>query len=365
MPARTSPARPIATTALLFGAAVLSNCSPAPEPAGDPVVRTAVPQPAATLAVASYTGVVRARFEAAVGFRVGGKIAARLVDAGQPVRRGQPLLALDANDLDLSRAAASDRVRAAEAEARRTAADEARLQPLVATGAVSASAYDGARAARDAAAATLAAARAAAANAANEAGYAVLRADNDGIVTEILAEPGQVVAAGTPVLRLAQAGPREALVSIPETRVADLPRTATALLFGEETPMRARLRELAGAADPLTRSFAARYVLDGAAPPLGATITLVLGADSAGQPNAAALAVPLAALVDPGQGAGLWLVDSGNRVHFRRVQPLRLEDERAVLPAGAVPLGSHVVAMGGHLLREGQKVRLATSVAVP
>lgn len=339
-------------------AAALGGCSaqPAAE-AAPPFVHVALVQSdTGSAAGQAFTGTVHARIESALAFRVPGKITERLVSNGQRVRAGQPLLRLDARDLGLAADAATGRLRAAAADAARTAADEARLRPLVASGAVSALSYDGARAARDAAQSNLSALRAAAANSANERGYATLFADADGVVTDVLAEPGQIVAAGTPVLRLARAGAREALVAVPETAVTQLPRTAQAQIYGANTAFAASLREVAGAADPLTRTFAARYVLSGPADavPLGATVTVRVPG-SAGN----TVRVPLAAVVDQGRGPGLWIIGADARVRFRAVQPLRLTEEDALLPAGGLPLGTRVVALGGQLLHAGQKVRLA------
>lgn len=355
---------------ILLMAAGLASCSAQPAAqAPQPLVRAATALAnsgfAGTGAGDAYTGTVHARIESALGFRVPGKIAARLVNGGERVRAGQPLFRLDASDLGLAATGAAERVRAAAADAARTAADEARLRPLVGTGAISASAYDGARAARDAAAANLAAARAGAANAANERGYATLVADADGVVTEVLAEPGQVVAAGTPVLRLARAGAREAVIAVPETAVMHLPRSALAQVYGASAPLTATLREVAGAADPLTRTFAARYVLSGPAEaaPLGATVTVRLpgSADSAN----GSVRVPLAALVDLGRGPGVWVIGTDGRVRFRAASPLRLTEEEALLPASALAAGTRVVALGGQLLKEGQKVRLAAQNTRP
>ena len=347
--------------AALAGSSFLAGCSGAPSAQTvEPLVATAVAQGEGGAAGDAYTGTVHARTESVLAFRVSGKIVARLVDAGAHVRAGQPLYRLDARDLGLAASAAADKVRAAEADAARTAADEARLRPLVATGAISPSTYDGARAARDAAAATLSAARAAASNASNERGYAVLVADADGIVTEVLAEAGQVVAAGTPVLRLARSGAREALVAVPETAVAALPKSAQAMVYGRSTHVTATLREVAGAADPLTRTFAARYVLSGAAEDaqLGATVTVRLpGASSATS------RVPLGVLVDLGKGQGVWVIQPDRSLRFNPAQPLRLTEEEAFLPASALPPGTRVVALGGQLLRAGQKVRLAEGPA--
>ena len=144
----------------------------------------------------SFTGVVAARVQSDLGFRVSGKVLGRLVDAGQTVKRGQALVRIDPTDLRLALRAHEEAVAAARARARQTADDEARLRGLVAAGAVSPSAYDKARAAADAARAELNAAEARADVARNETGYAVLLADADGVVVETLAEPGQVVGAG-------------------------------------------------------------------------------------------------------------------------------------------------------------------------
>jgi len=355
----------IAMAVAFAGMAWLTGCSAQPEQdeASPPLVRVAIAQPDSVGAASdAYTGTVKARIESALGFRVPGKIAERLVSSGEHVRAGQPLFRLDARDLGLAASSAADRVRAAEADAARATADEARLRPLVATGAISSLAYDGAKAARDAAVANLSAARAGAANAANQRGYATLVADTDGVVTEVLAEPGQVVAAGTPVLRLARAGPREAAVAVPETAVAHLPRDAQAQVYGATGILSATLREIAGAADPLTRTFAARYVLGGApdAIPLGATVTVRVQAGASG-----AVRVPLAAVVDLGKGSGVWTISKDAIVHFRHAQPQRLTEEEALLPPAALPPGTRIVALGGQDLHEGQKVRLAAQGTRP
>ncbi len=141
----------------------------------------------------------------------------RLVDAGQTVRRGQPLMRIDPNDLKLAAHAQQEAVAAARARARQTAEDEARYRDLVGSGAVSASAYDQVKAAADSARAQLNAAQAQADVARNAMSYAVLVADTDGVVVETLADAGQVVNAGQIVVRVAHAGRREAVVQLPET----------------------------------------------------------------------------------------------------------------------------------------------------
>jgi RND family efflux transporter MFP subunit len=329
-----------------------------------PIVETMlVPQAgqAGGAAGASYTGVVQARIASDLGFRVDGKIAQRLVDAGQSVSRGQILMRLDPADLGLAAAAARERQRAAEAEAGRTAADVTRLEGLVEAGAVSAATYDAAVAAQRVAAATLEAARSAAREAANRQGYAVLVADSDAIVADVLAQPGQVVPAGTPVIRLGRAGAREAMIAIPETAKATLPRMATATLYGSNTIMPARLREVAGAADPLTRTFAARYVLGGAgaAAPLGSTVTIIVPATARGgfaRPDV----LPQSALHEAGAGPGVWAVGRDGRVRLRRVRLAGFADEAVVLAPGALRAGERIVVLGAHLLHEGDPVRVAS-----
>lgn len=342
--------RPLA--ALISLALASCGSGNAESPVEPPLVRTLVVG-AASAAPIRYTGVVRARIESDLGFRVGGKITERLVDPGERVRRGQPLMRLDATDLGLAAAVAADRLRAAQAEATRAAADEARLRRLVEAGAVSRSAYDAALAAARSSAANLSAARSGASEAANQRSYGTLFADADGVVTDVLAQPGQVVSAGAPVVRLARAGGREAAVAVPETQLATLPREGRAFLYGSGVPLPARLREVAGSADGLTRTYDARFALGAADTPLGATVTVELPRRTAPQ-----LAVPLTSIHDAGRGAGVWLVRSG-RVTFRPVTIAALGEETATIAASGLSPGDRIVALGAQLLREGEAVRVA------
>src|SRR5437870_10458330 len=170
-----------------------------------------------TRAERSFTGIVAARVQSDLGFRVPGKVLERLVDTGQTVKRGQALMRIDPLDLMLATRAHEEAVAGATARARQTADDEARYRDLVPTGAVSASTYDEVKAAAESARAELNAATAQADVARNETGYAVLLSDADGVVVETLGEPGQVVAAGQVVVRVARAGRREAVIQLPET----------------------------------------------------------------------------------------------------------------------------------------------------
>jgi RND family efflux transporter MFP subunit len=307
----------------------------------------------------SFTGIIAARVQSDLGFRVPGKVLARLVDAGQTVKRGQPLMRIDPTDLRLAMRAHEEAVAAAKARARETADDEARHRGLVAAGAVSRSAYDKAKAAAEAARAELNAAEARADVARNETGYAVLFADADGVVVETLAEPGQVVGAGQVVVRVAHAGRREAVIELPETLRPAIGSTGRATLYGSALTGPAKLRQLSDAANRQTRTFEARYVLEGrlADAPLGSTISIQI---SAGR-SAPALQVPIGAIFDPGKGPGVWLVEGETpRVTWRAVQIAGLGGEAASV-VGNLESGDRVVALGAHLLHEGEYVRLAQS----
>jgi len=219
-----------------------------------PLVRAAVVQEAVP-ASRSFTGTVAARVQSDLGFRVSGKVLARLVDAGQTVKRGQPLMRIDPVDLKLAAVALEEAVAAARARALQAAGDEARYRDLLGTGAVSASAHDQIKAAADAAKAQLSAAEAQADVARNASRYTELVADADGIVMETLAEAGQVVNAGQPVVRLAHAGRREAVVQLPETLRPALGSVVQATLFSKgAVSVPAKLRQLSDMADRLTRT---------------------------------------------------------------------------------------------------------------
>jgi len=309
----------------------------------------------------TFTGTIAARVQSDLGFRVPGKVLERLVDAGQSVRRGQALMRIDPVDLKLAMRAQAESVAAARAFARQTAEDEVRYRDLVAGGAVSASAYDKVKATAESAAAQLNAAEAQAEVARNESTYAVLLADADGVVVETLAEPGQVVAAGQVVVRVAHAGSREAVIELPETLRPAIGSTGRATLYGSSLSGTATLRQLSDAANPQTRTFEARYVLDSslASAPLGSTISVHI-ADAG---SVQSVQVPIGAIFDSGKGAGVWLVQGDSpRVTWRPVQIASLSDGAASV-RGNLKAGDRVVALGAHLLREGEQIRLAQTGA--
>jgi RND family efflux transporter MFP subunit len=318
-------------------------------------VVTAKPSTGATRA---FTGVISARVQSNLGFRVPGKVIERLVDVGQTVRAGDPLMRLDQTDLDLGRTAKENAVVAARAAAEQAAADEARYRKLRAGGWTTEQKYEQAKALRDSTAAQLVAAEAQAEVARNEAAYSILRADAEGTVVETLAEPGQVVSAGQTVVKLARAGSREAVVYLPETVRPVIGSQAQARTYGSSAaPSHALLRQLSDAADPATRTYEARYVLNGEASqaPLGATVTVWVPKDEA----ATTWEVPLGALYDDGKTTSVWVVDAASTVVRRAIQIHQLGDETARV--SGIGEGERIVALGAHLLSEGQRVVVAES----
>jgi RND family efflux transporter MFP subunit len=351
---------PTVAVPAIIAALSLSACGKAEQDprTRQPLVRVATVE-RASASERAFTGSVAARVQSNLGFRVAGKVIERLVDVGQQVKARQPLLRIDPADYQHAIAAQAGNVAAAKAHYVQAAADEARHRPLVATGAISKASYDQAKASADSARAQLDAAEAQLKLAKDQVDYSTLLADADGTVVETLAEPGQVVSAGQIVVKLAHAGPREATVSLPETVRPAIGSAARAALYGRDSNSTAHLRQLSDAADPQTRTFEARYVLEGDAQqaPLGATVTVYLAADEA----AAETSAPLGAIFDKGQGPGVWVLN-GDAVSFRPVQIARVGAEKAILQNGVAP-GEVIVALGGHLLHEGERVRINSEAA--
>ena len=253
----------------------------------------------------SFTGIVAARVQSDLGFRVSGKVLERLVDAGQTVKRGQPLMRIDPTDLRLAmRAHRRSRRCRAGARAPDGGGRGAIPRPRRHRRGLGFGLRPESRLPPSAARAELNAAKAQADVARNETGYAVLVADADGVVVETLAEPGQVVGAGQIVVRVAHAGRREAVIELPETLRPAIGSTGRATLVsasGLTGP--AKLRQLSDAANRQTRTFEARYVLEGrlADAPLGSTVTIQI---PDGRPPCQAAAGTDRLDLRPGQGTG-------------------------------------------------------------
>lgn len=310
-----------------------------------------------------YTGVVRARTESNLGFRVAGKIAERLVNAGDAVKKDQPLLKLDPVDYQLALQVARAAVEAARAVTTQASLEQERIRVLVEKRVETRDLFEKATAAADSSAARLRSAEAQADQIANQAGYTTLVADSDGIVMSTLAEPGQVVSAGQAVVVLAKDGSREAAVDIPESSLAEIrnhPATAR-LYLNQAVTVPATLREVSGVADPVARTYPARYVLAGDQTqfPLGATVTVRVS--PTGETAQSLTEIPLGSLIDRGDGAAVWIVDPHtSALRKRAVSIAKLGAETAWISQG-LQQGDVVVSLGAQLLNSGQVVRLENS----
>lgn len=344
------------TALLLLGAtALLAGCH-----AGDPrppAQRIVLVQAAASAPSASgvYTGEIRARHEVDLAFRVGGKIAARLVDAGAEIKPGQPLARLDPADLELAAAAARAQLAAAESEQTTARAERERYAGLLARKFVSQAAFDAKDNALNSAQARLEQARSQARISGNQAAYGILSSEFPAIVTAVVADAGQVVSAGQAVLRVARPEEKEVAIAIPESRLAELKAAKTLAIHLWADPnitLRGELRELAPAADPATRTYAARIRID--QPPaevrLGMTARVAL--DGAAE---AMMLVPLSAVIDLGQGPLVRVVKDG-KVASRPVQVAQFRED-GVSIAGGLQAGELVIVSGAGRLVDGQVVQ--------
>lgn len=290
----------------------------------------------------TYSGEVRARIEALLGFRVGGKLVERRVDVGAQVKAGQPLARLDAADQQLA---------ATQAEASRAlaAAELKRTQELRQKNFISQAALDARQTAATAAEAQAKLAK-------NQAAYTTLVADAPGVVAAVLAEPGQVVGAGQAVFRLARDGAREIAIAVPESRLASLKVGAggTAQLW-DGRRFDGRVREIAPAADAATRTFAVRFALTDASAdlPLGLSATVRFNAATATE-----LVVPTAAILQQGEKPAVWVIGADGSVSQRAIGIARYSDAGAVVSSG-LQAGETIVAAGAFKLSAGEKVRIA------
>jgi RND family efflux transporter MFP subunit len=346
----------VAATLPLLLAACFERAQPSVENAVRPVqaVRVAL---ASDTEQRAFAGIIKPRREADVGFRVGGRIAARLVDTGARVQANQVLARLDPADLLLAVHSAEADLASAEASSQQAQADAIRSRTLRAQGWVSAATDDVKQATARAAVEKVASARAALSLARNQLDYAELRAPADGVVMAVLADPGTVVGEGQAVLRLAEAGAPEAEIQLPEQALPDAARPgATVTLWARpDLALKASLRELAPAADGKLRTYAARYVIDN--PPdwvaLGMTATLHLpGADAAGNAT-----LPASALIDRGQGPMVWEVADAGKLIARPVHVRRLQQDRVVV--SGLSDGDLVVALGAQKLDPAARVRVS------
>ncbi len=343
--------------------ALLVGCS-RPAPPEEPVrsVKLAAVQPVADGPTQTYAADIRARVESRLGFRVGGKLLQRPAEVGQTVRAGQLLAVVDPQDYQSAAKAAEAQVAAARTQRDLAAADLQRFEGLRAQGFVSGAEIQRRQTTLAAAQAAFDQAQAQAQVQGNQASYTRLLADADGVVVAVEAEPGQVVSAGATIVRLARMGPRDAVLAVPEDRVAGVRpgQPAQVALWADSAHLlTGKVREVAASADPLTRTFTVKVALPAdATAPLGATATVRLGTSTARiQPApSAAFRLPATALWQQGSGSAVWVFDaSAGVVRARTVSVVSVDGSDAVVTQG-LQAGDEVVAAGTHVLSDGQPV---------
>lgn len=346
---------------------IVVACGHPDEPAPEPVrpVRSIVAGVSAGSVGATYSGVVQARHESRLGFQTGGKIVARLVEVGQRVRRGQPLLRLDPAQQALQVVASSAGVDAARSRVEQLRVEVQRTEQLLARQFASQAELDQQRLALAEAESQLKSATARQQIDLNQRGYTELVADRDGVVSAIAAEAGQVVSPGQQIVTLAGDGEREVVVSIPESRVDELRQARSLQVTLWARPGKTwtgTLRELAPDADRISRTYSARIAVKDADDGLMLGMTASVAApDVEGR---SAIRLPLTAIYDKGGQPLVWIVDAQtSRVATRPVQ-LGAAQNDAVLIAGGLVGGETVVTAGVNLLHAGQQVRLLNTNGV-
>ena len=341
--------------------AVLVACSK-PAPVAEPVraVRVLTVGEGAMQATAEFAGEVRARVESRLGFRVGGKITRRLVENGDRVKAGQVLAEIDPQDYALAADAAQAQVQAALTNRDLAAADLKRFKDLLDKNFISAAEFERRDTTLKAAQAQLDQAQAQLSSQRNQAAYTRLMADASGVITAIEAEPGQVVGAGVPVVRLAQDGARDAVFAVPEDKLLAwrVGQDVRVQLWGAATSMKAKVREIAGSADPVSRTFAIKVALPDVQAPLGATVTIVPqgGARAGVAVGAQVIKLPTTALRQEGGQSAVWVVDTNTMTVASQAVVVDTADGNQAIIQSGLKAGQVVVSAGVHVLSPGQKV---------
>lgn len=349
------------STLLCLSAAVLLSACSRPAPPEEPIraVKLMTVGIGALAAQPEYAGESRARVESRLGFRVGGKIVQRQAELGQRVRAGEVLAQLDPRDYQLAADASRAQLAAATTQRDLAAADFKRYQVLKDQNFISGAELDRREANVKAAQASLDQARAQLSAQGNQAQYTRLVADVSGVVTAVDAEPGQVVAAGTPVVRIAQDGVRDGVFSVPEDRVAHLTMGSEVAVrvLTSDARLTGRVREVAASADPVTRTYLVKVALEGSEQPaLGASLYFTPKALSTA--GMAAIKLPTTALRQEGAGTAVWVYDPATSTVQSQAIQIATADGNEVVVAGGLKPGMQVVSTGVHVLAPGQKVMI-------
>lgn len=358
---------PVFRLGVLALALLLAACGK-PVPSEEPLraVKVMVIAPDGIHSGLEYAAEVRPRTESRLGFRVNGKLLRRMVDVGQHVAAGQPLAQLDAQDYKLSVDAAKAQLTAAVANRDLAASDFKRFKDLRDQNFISAAELERRDVALKAAQSQVDQAQAQLSAQGNQSAYTTLVADAAGVVTSADAEPGQVLAAGTPVVRIAQDGARDVVFSVPEDKVGQvkLGSEVEVRMWAGNAVYQGKVREISASADPVTRTFAIKVGLVSAdVLPLGTTVSVVPRALDRSGP--AVIKLPTSALQHDGQAVAVWVLDRTSMTV--RLQPIVIataDGNDVVIQTGLQP-GMEVVTAGVHVLSPGQKVTVYQEKPAP
>jgi membrane fusion protein, multidrug efflux system len=305
----------------------------------------------------AFTGSLQPRYLAAMAFRVAGKISQRIVEVGQRVKKGDVLFRLDPEDFELQLRVAESEQSSALSMLKQSTAEEGRLQQLRRSDAVSVSDYDMALANRDVAKARLESANRRMSIATNQRSYCDLIADSDGLVTSIAAEAGQVVNVGQTVLQLMQNDELEAIVSLPENFVSNVKNLKASALFWShpDRQLQAELRELSPIADPVSRTYDARFKLLEKAPDLTIGMTVTIQLDNRSEDG---LCVPITSIASRNDKPILWRIEpQSGRVAPIAVEIVQYRTDTAII-RGPFESGDQIVSAGVQRIDENSLVRI-------
>lgn len=360
------------TAAVLATALLLIACSK-PAPPEEPIraVKVVTVGLDSIKSEAEFAGEVRPRVESRLGFRVAGKIVRRQAELGKRVRAGDVLAQLDPQDYKLAAQAASAQTTAALTNRDLALADFKRFKSLKDQNFISGAELERRDAALKAAQAQLDQAQAQLAGQSNQSAYTTLVADVSGVITAIEAESGQVVTAGTPVVRIAQDGPRDVIFAVPEDKVTlmKVGSTTDVRMWSSNAQYKGIVREIAASADPVTRTFTVKVSLDTKdAPALGTTVSVTPQALDRGSVQVVKL--PTSAFRQDGQNSSVWVLDTSTMTVKLQSVVIATADGNDVVVASGLQPGMQVVVAGVHVLSPGQKVtvykdKAAVSVLKP
>ena len=340
---------------------LLSACSrSAPEPEPVRAVKLLEVGAQSLQAEVEYAGEVRAQTESRLGFQVAGKLLRRTVNAGDVVQKGQVLAELDGQDYALAAQAAQAQVAAAKTQRDLAQADWQRFSALKEQGFISGVELDRRRANLQSAQAQLEQAQAQASAQSNQSSYTRLLASANGVITSVQAEPGQVVAAGSPVVVLAHDGARDVVVAVPEGAIQHVQKgqAVQVRLWAQEGLVLGVVREVGASADAVARTYQVKVsVEDGVQPALGATAYVRMPVESVGM-TSEVIKLPSTAVKEQAGQSVVWEFNPHtSTVHARAVEIAGVDGNAVVIAAGLQP-GMQLVAAGTHVLSEGQKVSI-------